>query len=216
MNSSLDQRKVGLLIGALIVLGVGIYFFQQSADKKEDAAKSALYQVETTYDSEQKALPEPDRAAGTALDVDAKFPKTVSGYKEMLTSKSAPSRILFEAGVKLGTLYLGHNQAEKAIPVLKETKLATSSAFQKATLFYLLGTAEERASQFKDASVSYQTGVDANVDGLKGELMLGLVRTSMKMNDKEKAKLYYEKMNKDLNGSRSTQMAAEIVKGNQS
>jgi TolA-binding protein len=216
MNSSFDSRKAGILVGVIFVLGIGIYFAQQASEKKSEAGKSALYQVENTYEEELKAIPEKDRAVGTTLDVDAKFPKTVAGLNQMLTAKTAPGRTLYEAGVKLGTLYLDHNQADKAVAAFKHVVADSSSSFQKASANYLLGVSEERSNQFKEASDSYQAGLSANVEGLKGELLLGMVRMSLKLNDKEKAKLYLEKMNKEVPGSHSVEIAADLVKGNAS
>jgi len=216
MNFSFDQRKAGILLGVVLVAGIAVYFTQQAADKKEQEGKNSLYLVEKTYEEELKAVPDADRQVGTTLEVDSKFPKTVSGLNEILAAKKAPSRVLYEAGIKLGTLYLDHNQSDKAIGVLKGLKTEASSSFQKASLYYLLGTTEERASQYKDALDSYQSGLSSNVDGLKGELLLGMVRTSLKLNDKEKAKLYFEKMNKEVAGTRPVQVATELLKGNQS
>jgi hypothetical protein len=36
---------------------------------------------------------------------------------------------------------------------------------------------------------------------------------SLKLNDKEKAKLFLEKMNKETPGTHSTEIAADLVKG---
>jgi len=216
MNSSLDQRKLGILAGVILVLGVGIYFAQQASEKKEQEGKTALYQIENTFQDEEKAIPEADRTVGVTLDVDAKFPKTVTGLNEMLTAKKAPERVLYEVGVKLGTLYLDHNQADKAIAAFKHVVANSTSSFQKASANYLLGVSEERANQFKEALETYQVGLKVNVEGLKGELLLGMVRMSVKLNDKEKAKLYLEKMNKEVAGSHSAELAAELVKGNPS
>ena len=216
MNSSFDSRKLGILVGALVVIGFGVYFYGQASDKKEEEGKAALYQVNTTYEDEAKALSEADRAAGVTMDVDAKFPKTISALNEMVTAKKVPPRVLYEAGVKLGTLYLDHNQADKAAGVFKKVTNEASTKFQKASAYYLLGTSEERTNQFKEALESYQSGLSSNVDGLKGELLLGSVRASLKLNDKEKAKLYLERLNKEAPGSRSADIASALVKGSES
>jgi TolA-binding protein len=216
MNSSFDQRKAGILVGLVLVAGIVIFFAQQASEKKDQEGKSALYQIENTYQDELKAVPEADRAPGVTLDVDAKFSKTVAALTEMLTAKKASNRVLYDAGVKLGTLYLDHNQADKAAGPFKQVIADAGSAFQKGSAFYLLGVSEERATQFKEAMESYQSGLGANVEGLKGELMLGVVRMSVKLNDKEKAKLYLEKLNKEVPGSHSASLAADLVKGNAS
>ncbi len=213
MNNFLDQRKLGMIFGALILIGAGVYFYQQAADKKDQEGKSALYKIEKTYEEESKAIPEADRAAGVAFDVDAKYSKTVAELNGMMSAKTAPARVLFEAGIKLGTLYLDHGQPEKAVATLKQVLNFSGTSFQKASTYFLLGTAEERAKQFSDAMKSFESGINEKVDGLKGELLLGMVRTSLKLNDKEKAKLYLERMNKEVAGSHAAEIADELVKG---
>ena len=213
MDNLLDQRKLGFLIGALVLAGVGIYFYQDSADKKDQAGKTALYQVQKNFEEETAALPEADRTAGVPLDVDSKYNKTVAGLNSMLSEKKASARVLFEADTKLANLYLDHNQADKAVAVLKNIGDYANSGFQKASGFYLLGVAHERVSQFKEASDAFDKGLSQNVEGLKGELFLGMVRTSLKLNDKGRAKLYLEKMNKEVAGSHAAEAADEMVKG---
>ena len=213
MDNLLDQRKVGILIGALVLAGVGIYFFQGSADNKEQAGKTALYQVQKTYEAETAALPEPERAQGVTLDVDGKYTKTVAGLNAVISEKKVSDRILYEADMKLANLYLDHNHPEKAVEVLKNIKSHAKSGFQKASGLYLLGVSHERANQFKEATDAYDAGLSQNIEGLKGELFLGMIRTSLKLKDTGKAKLYLEKMNKEVAGSHAAQIADEMVKG---
>jgi hypothetical protein len=212
MNTFFSQRNIGIIVGLLAVVGVGTYFYQQSMEKKEQEAKSALYKIQKTFQEENAAVPAAERDAGVTVDVDAKFSKTVSELNGMISSKTAPDRILFEAVLKLGTLYLDHNQFEKAAGILKNGSQFAKTHLQKATGQYLLGVSYERANQAKEALASFQAGLAENVDGLKGELLLGMVRMSLKMNDKEKAKLYSEKMNKELQGSKATETAMALVK----
>ena len=213
MDNLLDQRKMGMLFGTLVLLGVGIYFFQQASDKKDQEGKSTLYKIEKTYEEESKAIPEADRSVGAVLDVDAKYSKTVAELNGMMSAKTAPSRVLFEAGVKLGTLYLDHGQAEKALTPLKQVLDFSSSSFQKASSYFLLGVAQERSKQFAEATKSFEAGLSQNVEGLNGELLLGVVRMSLKLNDKNKAKLFLERMNKEVAGSHAAEVADELVKG---
>ena len=118
---------------------------------------------------------------------------------------------MFEASVKLGNLYLDHGQVEKAVPALKSTIGFAKTNFQKASAFYLLGSAQERANQLKEAIESYQQSISQGVDAIKGEAMLGTVRVELKLNDKEKAKLFVEKLNKELPGSKTAQEAEALV-----
>lgn len=212
MNNLLDQRKIGMAFGALLLVGVGIYFFQQNAEKKEQDGKSALYKIQKTFEDEMKAIPAAEQNV-SKMDVDAKFPKTVSELNGVIAAKSASPRVLFEATVKLGTLYLDHEQADKAAAVLKNGVQFAKTPLQKASQFYLIGVAMERSQQFKDALAQFQEGANLNVDALKGELLLGMVRMSLKLNDVEKAKLFAEKINKELPGSKAYEVANSLVQG---
>lgn len=211
--NSLDQRKFGFVAIALVVIGVGIYFYQQSSDQKEQEAKTALYQIQKTSEEETNALPAKDREAGVALDVDTKFPKTVAALQKMISDKSVSARVLFEAGLKLGNLYLAHQQPAKAIAPLKTANQNAKTSFQKASSFYLVGVASERAQQWKDAIDAYQKGAAENIEGLKGECFIGLIRANMKAGDQAQAKLFAEKVNKDLAGTKYVETANQLVKG---
>jgi tetratricopeptide (TPR) repeat protein len=209
---NLNARNIGLIVGALVILGGGIYFAQQASEKKEQTGKSALYNIQRTYDDEVKALPEGDRAPEATLDVDTKFSKTVSSLNGMLSSQSAPSVVLYEAAMRLGNLYLDHGQADKAVPAFQKAPEFAKTNFQKASGFYLLGVAQERSNQSKEALNSFEQTASKEVDGLKAEALLEIVRINLKLNDKEKAKLYSEKLNKEAAGSSTAMAAEELVK----
>ena len=51
------------------------------------------------------------------------------------------------------------------------------------------------------------------MDALKGDDLLGMVRMSLKLNDKEHAKLYLEKLNKEVPGSKAAETADALIKG---
>ena len=212
-EKAFSPQRLGILVAALVFIGGGIYFFQQTTDKKEQEGKSALYKVQKSYDEELAALPEADRVENSSIDVDVKFSKTVSELKGMIAAKSLSPRVLYEASLKLGTLYMDHGQAEKAIPALKDVAEFGKTAFQKASGYYLLGAAQERANLTKDALDSYQFGLAKDVDGLKGELLLGIVRANIKLGNPGQAKLYVEKLNKEAPGSKAAAAAESMIKG---
>ncbi len=207
----INPTTVWTIVGALTVIGVGIYFYQQTTDKKDQEGRSALYKVEKTFEEELSAIPQAERAPGLKLDVDTKFSKTISELNGMISSKTAPTRVLFEAGLKLGNIYLDYGKAESAIPALKTTSGFAKSSFQKASAYFLLGSAQEKAKLLKEALESYQQSVAEGIDALKGEAMLGMIRVDLQLNDKEKAKLFAEKLNKELPGSKPAQEAESLV-----
>ena len=212
MNNLLDQKKIGILIGALIVIGVGVYFVQSANEKKDQEGKSALFKISKTFEEEMKALPEDQRAPGTTFDVDAKLSKTVSELNGLINAKNASSNVLYEAALRLGTLYMDHGQADKATSALQKTTTFAHSNFQKASAYYVLGVSEERANRMKEAVAAFQEGLAKNVDGLNGEFLLELVRTHLKLNEKDTAKHFADRLNKDLPSSRAGVAAQELVK----
>ena len=210
-EKSINPSTVWTIVGALTVVGFCIYFYQQASDQKDQEGRSALYKVEKTFEEELNAVPASDRAPGVPLDVDSKFSKTISELNGMISAKSAPARILFEAGLKLGGIYLDHGKAEQAVAALKATTGFSKTGFQKASAFFLLGSAHEKAKQFKEALEAYQQSVSQGIDALRSEAMLGMVRVDLKLNEKEKAKLFAEKLNKEFPGSKPAQEAEALV-----
>ena len=211
MDNWLSTRRLGILLGLMVVSGVGIYFYQQVTDKKDQEGKTALYKIQKTYEEELNALPEGQRGAGVALDVNVKFSKTVAELNGMLTSKTATARVLFEASMKLGNLYLEHGDPAKAAAAFKQMPEYGKSAFQKASGYYLLGSAQERANQPKDAIQSFQQGLSKEVEGLKGEFLVGIIRSLVKSNEAEQAKTFLEKLRKDLPGSKALEVGESLI-----
>lgn len=210
----LNKKNIIVAVSAIIVLGVGTFFYQQSCDTKEQAAKSALYQVQKTLETETATLSEAEKAAGSKFDVDAKFSKTVAALNGMLSSATTDARVKYEAGVKLGTIYMEFatdNQVSKSVDAFKKASETAKSSFQKASAFYLLGNAQERTNQIKEAAESFQSALNQNYEGLNGELLLSLVRVNLRANDPVKAKAFADKLSKDAPGSRAAQEAQKLV-----
>lgn len=211
MDNWLTTRRLGVLLGLMVVAGLGIHFYQQKMEEKEQAGKSALHRIQQTYEQELNALPEAQRATGVTLDVDAKFPKTVAELNGVLNAKSISSRALFDASMKLGTLYLDHNEPTKAVNALKSMPDHAKTDFQKASAYFLLGTAQTRAGLDKEAADTFQQGLKKNIEGLNGEFLVGIIRSLVKVNDVEKAKTFLEKLRKDLPGSKALETGERLI-----
>ena len=210
----LNQKNIIVIVSLTLVIGVGSYFYQQACDQKEQSAKSALFQVQKTFETETAALTEAEKAAGTKLDVDAKFPKTVAGLNQVLANKTTTEHVLYEASLKLGTMYLEYsadNSLDKAIAALKKVSDFGKSSFQKASALYLLGTAQERANLAKDAADTFQKALSQDNEGLKDELLLSLVRVNLKANNAVQAKAFSDKLNKEAPGTRAAQEAQKLI-----
>lgn len=210
----LNKKNSIIIASVLLIAGVGTYFYQQSCDQKEQAAKSAFYQIQKTMETELTTLNETEKAAGSVLDVDAKFPKTVAALNELINDKKASGQVLFEASFKLGRMYLDHSKddsLDKAIATMKKANEFAKTDFQKASSLYVLGGAQERANQVKDAADSYQKALKHDKEGLKEEILLSLVRVSMKSNNSAQAKSYSDQLSKEAPGTRAAQEAQKLI-----
>ena len=208
------QKNIILGVCAILVIGTGTFFYQQANDLKDQSAKSALYQIDKTLETETAALTADEKVAGAHLDVDAKFPKTVAELKQLISAKTETTRGLHDAAIKLGELYLQYSNDEsldKGIAALKVAEGFAKSNFQKASTLYILGNAQERAKQFNDAADSFQKALALGNDALKNELLLSLVRINMKQNNATQAKNFSDKLNKESPGSHAAQEAQKMI-----
>ncbi len=210
----MTSRNILVFVCLILVGGVGTFVVQSRLEKREQESKTALYKIQKTFQEENKLVPEADRTPGTTLDVDAKYPKTLAELNGLIAAKSAPSRVLFEAALKMGNLYFEHNQFVKAEPVFQKAVDFAGSSFQKSSAWYFLGVSQEKTGDAKKALESFQRGLNENVDGLKAEILLGLVRTSLKAGDKNKAKGFADRLNREFQGSKSAEVAQALVKEN--
>ena len=88
----MDSNRLILVVGGLLVLGGAIFFAQSYTEKKEQEGRSSLYQIQKTFESELKAVPEAERAQGVALDVDAKFPEPTAVQCGLINSTKGTER----------------------------------------------------------------------------------------------------------------------------
>ncbi len=212
METWFDRKRLSVLGVLLVLAGVALFFAQRYFEKRDQEGKTALYRVQMTLEAEQSALSDAEKTAGAGLDVDARFPKTVAALNELLSGKTGGGGQAFQAGVRLGSLYLDHLQFEKAQVALQAGASAAQSSLQKASAHYLLGLAYEQGSKFKEAVGAFEVALAANVDGLKGDVLLGAVRTSLAAGEVEKAKKFSERLAKDLPGSPASETAETLLK----
>jgi tetratricopeptide (TPR) repeat protein len=213
---NLNRQSVGVILGVLVVLGLGIYGYQSYQGKKEAEGRAALYQANQVMDEEVKALSEADRNLMNAKDagfsVDQKLSKTVTELKAILNSANRNTQTRFEAAFKLGTLYLDHGQSKAATEVFQTALNQAGTSFQKSSLFWLMGMAHEQGQAIAEANAAYLQGVQKGIDGMKGAFYLALVRTYNKLNQKDQAKLYSEKLNQEFPGTAWVTEAQELLK----
>ncbi len=208
----MDSNRLILVAVGLLVLGGAIFFAQGYTEKKEQEGRASLFQIQKTFEAELKAVPEAERAQGAALDVDAKFPKTTAELNGLINSKKGTDHTLYEASFRLGNLYFQYQQDKKAETAFNQALQFASGAFQKATVYLMLGMTNEKNQKFKEAVDVYTQGMSKGFDGLKEEFLLGLVRVHVRLNEKDKAKLFSEKLSAEFSGSRAAKDAQELVR----
>lgn len=214
MESLLTSKNLFILIVLIVLGGATTFGVQRYLETKEMDSKSALYRIQKSFLDENAAVPEKDRTPGVTLDVDASFPKTVAELNAISAASGTPKRVGFEAALKLGNLYFEHNQFKKAEPAFQKAVSLAGSSFQKATALYFLGLSQEKNGDAKAAITQFQSGLGENVEGLKADLLLGLVRLNLQAGDASKAKVFSERLNKEMEGSKQAEMAQSWVKEN--
>ncbi len=209
-----DKKSISILISLVLVAGVATYFIQQSFDAKEQTSKNALFEIQSTLEAETAALPASEKDKGSKIDVDQKFPKSVAALNEMINSKAQAKSVLFQASMELANLYLDHpaeGSSDKGMAALKKASEFASSDFQKVSSLYLLSGVQEQMNQLKQAEETLKLALAEGYAGMNSELMLSLVRVSMKVQNTAQAKTYSEKLNKEAPGSRAAQEAQKLV-----
>lgn len=214
MESLLTSRNILILIVLIVLGGATTFGVQRHLETKEMESKNALFRIQKTFVEENTKVPEKDRAPGVTLDVDANYPKTVAELNAISVASGTPKRVGFEAALKLGNLYFEHNQFKKSEPAFQKAVSLAGSPFQKATALYFLGLSQEQNGDAKQAITQFQSGLGENVEGLKADLMLGLVRLNLKAGDASKAKVFSERLNKEMQGSKQAELAQSWMKEN--
>ena len=210
----LDKKSISIIISVILVAGVATYFVQQSQESKEQASKNALYQIQKTLESETASLSEVEKTAGSKINIEQKLVKTFGSLNEMINAKAETNQVLFQASMQLAGLYLDHpaeGSSEKGMAVLKKAVEFAKSDFQKVSAFFLLSGVQEQMGMLKEAEETLKTALNAGNESMKGELMLSLVRVSVKVKNTTQAKAYSEKLNKEAPGTRAAQEAQKLI-----
>lgn len=212
METWFTRRNILVFALTLAGVGTGTYLYQRQSEQKEQAGKAVLFKAQQAFESEFQALSEEERGVGVELDVDSKFSKTVSELKELLKRSDSTSRVRFEAALRLGSLYLDYRRPDQAVEFFKTGAGDASSSFQKATAEFLLGTAQERNRMFQEARVSFERGIGRNVEALKADFLLGMVRVSLQLKDSAQAKNFSDRLMRELPKSKAAEIAKSLVK----
>lgn len=167
------------------------------AAKDPKAAKAQEAAEKARRDEDTASMKKLEELQYQKLDVDAKFPQTVQGYKSVI-EKYSGTRAAYEARMALGSLYFDHGEAVKAAPVLKEAVDSAPGGLEKALSYSALGYAYENSGKPQDAAATYEKALNLGEAGIKGDLLLALARSQEAMKDTAKARSIYDRIITEL------------------
>lgn len=214
---------VGILfVGVVSTLGVLSYL-----DSREEAAREAFYRASVLLAEELDALNPPPAAVDKKdlkakpatpitfneykkLDVDQTYPKAVAALKKV-SADYGSTLAGFEARMQLGLLYLRHQHPEQAIAAYSDAVHSASGKIQKTMSLYALGTAEEDAGKFNEATETYNKALTYQVSSVVPDLLMALGRNYEKTNRKAEARKVYEQLIKEHSNSRHTTTAKTLL-----
>lgn len=207
---TLNSQTVKWAVAALVLAGAATFGFQSFQEKKQTEGRTALYSAEKIYQEELKSIPEAER--GSVLDVKAKFPRAIAEFEKAQTTGTDQTK--FESAYRLAQLHLSHQSYEGAMVALQAAEKFASGSFEKTSVAYLMGRINEVTQKYAEAAKSYDMALSKGFEGLKEEVLAGLVRTYSKQDQKEKAKTFFEKLKKDFPKSKVTDALQEYVSAN--
>ncbi len=219
---------------AVVVAVIGVASFVMSRnDSKSEAARSALFLAEKSLETETKALtPAPPAPAPVTkdakgkeakapppapvedvtfkrLDVDAKFPDSIKKLNGVIAD-FAGTRSAFDARMQLGELYFNHGEATKALPVFQAAVENAPNALEKSLALSAVASTLENQSQFKEAREAYEKAINLGEASVKGDLLLGVARTSVSLKDTAKAKQTYDQILTQLPNTETSRNAEAL------
>ena len=167
------------VVGALVLVGAGAWFWKTSATRKEAFASQAVQQARQA--AEQGNLP----LAASELQ---KITQTYSG-----------TRSAVEAMLVLNQVRMVNGQTELAVVGLKEFIAKNPPMEYRVPAYGLLGVALENTKKPLEAAAAYeQASTGASVDYLKADYLLQAARAYRDGGKPEQAITAYQKVIKDF------------------
>ncbi len=179
------------IIAAMFVVGLGIAFYMNHADKAAHEADSALYEARQMLDKAiVKVKDKPTEWMGAAqpgLDEIEKVSKHFAG-----------SRASFEGFLLIGDAYFQHGNAAKAVEYYKAAVDNAKPRAAKPMAQYALAYAYENAKNHDAAIDALRQVISSGDKTLKGDTMMALARNYAMKGDKPRALEQYQAVGKEF------------------
>lgn len=210
-------------IAIIVTIGAAVSFYTSRRDSRNEAAQSAFFLALKEHEAELKTVAQnlspaaaapvaatgkekkapaqaaqpkeatPEEALYKPLDVDAKFPKTVARYQELI-QKHSGTRAAFEALLALGSMYLEHGQATKASPWFEKAVADAPNPYEKSLAGLSFGRSLESEGKYADAVAAYEKALGQAEASMKGALLLAIARNHELLKDGAKARATYDRI----------------------
>jgi tetratricopeptide (TPR) repeat protein len=173
------HRQVTYWLGAIIVVGAGLFLWTFSTKRKaEEIASRDLQAARFAYENQNLPLAASELA------------KVIADYDG--THAAEQGRLL------LGNVRLLQNQPQQAVAVLKDYAGGAGKAY-RAQAYGLLGGAYENMGRFREAGEAYENGsAAARLDFQKAQLLADAGRAWTIAGDTTKAVATYRRIVKDF------------------
>ena len=173
------HRQITSWAGAIVVVGVGLFLWTLSTNRKsEEIASRELQGARFAFENQNFPL------AASEL---ARVTENYSG-----TNAAEEGKLL------LANVRMLQGQAQQAIEILRDYAPKAGRAF-RAQAYGLLGAAYENTGRFRDAAESYETGSSsARLDFQKAQMLSDAGRAWTSAADTAKAIAAYKRIIKDF------------------
>jgi tetratricopeptide (TPR) repeat protein len=207
--------KVGLaVLAAAGLVGTGVYFYRDQAEKKEIEAFARLYEAEKM---EKTALSDAETSKKEILEVMASWPsEKKSAYEaklEAVLKDSKATTAACIAGLRLGRFRIA-NGANESAKAAFESVLSSASKDQlvlyRAMALDSLASLEENASQFEAALKRHEESLGISDNPIRPVALLGKARTLRALGRESEALATYDQVATDFSNSSYARQARAL------
>jgi predicted negative regulator of RcsB-dependent stress response len=196
-------RSVGTFLLFCAILGAGYVGYNIKSANDENKANANLYQIRLESEKFDKTF---NKESGAAFD--SHFSTVIKSYNDFFAN-FRKTKIESAGHLQLADFYLKYEQNEKAEEILNKAV----NALKKTDFYY--GFVSMKLSQVLINNQKYSEAIKVleNVSGLPehshihAESLLRVGQCYEKLQDLEKAKQYFERVNRDFSNTESAKNA---------
>ncbi|OFZ80129.1 MAG: hypothetical protein A2583_16270 [Bdellovibrionales bacterium RIFOXYD1_FULL_53_11] len=217
------SRKILFLLGIVFVAAFVFALLSSRSNTRNEEAKGSLFQAKQALDKElaviasaeapamqkKSAQPSPELVAFKHFDVNAKLAGSVGKLKTVIKQYEGTKAAL-DARMTLGDLYFNHGQYAASIEWYQQAADKASGTSDRAMALLGWGYALENSKQINNAIAVYERALNTGDGMIKGDSMLSLARCFELANDKNRAKLMYERIISQLPDSPHQRTAEDL------